>query len=171
MIANALLGGLPSRLARLPRLARVALVGGCIAGAAIACGDDQSPAEARSLLDRVRSENYRGWSRPPGYESRRSTNAPHADAVDIYVNDVVRDALAGGPIDAWPVGSVIVKDGWDDDALELVAIMEKRSDGWFWAEYYDDESKYSGKPSICTNCHASGDDFVRAFFFPRAGRP
>jgi len=46
--------------------------------------------------------------------------------------------------------------------------MEKRRDGWFWAEFDDDgEPKFSGRPSKCTDCHASGSDFVRAFSLPR----
>ncbi len=136
--------------------------------AAVGCGDDQAPEEASALLGRVRGENYRSWTRAPGYETRRKAESPHASEVDIYVNAVVREALAAGkPLDAWPDGAVIVKDGWDDGDLELIAIMEKRKDGWFWAEYFDDTSKYSGKPSVCIDCHKSGADSVRAFSLPR----
>ncbi|MCW5830981.1 MAG: cytochrome P460 family protein [Labilithrix sp.] len=134
----------------------------------LACGDDQAPEDASALLSRIRSENYRGWARAPGYETRRPSDAPHSDAVDIYVNSVVSAALAEGtPRAEWPVGSIIVKDGWDGGDLELIAVMEKRSDGWFWAEYFDDESKYSGRPSICTGCHESGSDYVLAFALPK----
>jgi hypothetical protein len=82
----------------------------------------------------------------------------------------VADALsAGEAIDAWPTGSRIVKDGFDDGDLDLIAAMEKREDGWFWAEW-DDEGDviYSGTPELCTDCHRSGDDSVRAFSFPIA---
>lgn len=134
----------------------------------IACGDDQSPDDAKALLTKIRAENYRGWTRAPGYESRRSTRSPHSGEVEIYVNSVVATAISTGkPLSTWPEGSIIVKDGWDGADLELIAVMEKRADGWFWAEYFDDESKYSGKPSLCTDCHASGADFVRAFPLPR----
>jgi hypothetical protein len=134
---------------------------------ATACGDDQEPQMAADLLERVQADEYRGWERAPGYETRRPTNAPHADSVDIYINANVAQALVTDETTEWPLGSLIVKDGFDDGDLELVAIMEKRPDGWFWAEYYDGESVYSGKPGICIDCHDRGDDFVLAFDFPR----
>lgn len=135
-----------------------------------ACGgDDQDPDGARRLWDRIHAENYRGSMRAPGYETRQPGRGPHAKQVDIYVNAVVGDALAKkAPLTQWPVGSLIVKDGWDGSKLELVAAMEKRQDGWTWAEWSGSgESSYSGRPSICTDCHGSGSDFVRAFALPK----
>lgn len=138
------------------------------------CGDDdeknQDPAGASELLARIQAENYRGWQRAPGYEQRLPSAAPHGSEVDIFVNPTVADALAGAAIDAWPLGSVIAKDGWkaDGETLHIVAVMEKRDDGWFWAEYDGSgEPLYSGSPSVCTGCHASGADYVRAFGFPQ----
>ena len=70
---------------------------------------------------------------------------------------------AGGPAD----GALIVKDGYDKGALTLLAIMEKREDGWFWAEYQEDgEVEESGSPRNCIKCHDAGDDYVRAFKLP-----
>ena len=133
-----------------------------------ACGDDQSPDEASALYERINSENYRQWSRAPGYETRKPAASPHSDNVDIYVNDVIQKAIDDNKaIDAWPEGSIIVKDGFSGDDLELVAVMEKRADGWFWAEYFDGDSKFSGKPDTCIDCHKSGQDLVRAFPLPR----
>lgn len=133
-----------------------------------ACGDNQDDAGARALLARVRADGYRSWDRAPGYESRRASSAPHSEDVDIYVNDRVAEVLAlGEPTTAWPEGSVIVKDGFDGSELELIAIMEKRADGWYWAEYDSDgDPDYSGHPEICTDCHQSGSDAVRAFRLP-----
>jgi hypothetical protein len=132
-----------------------------------ACGDDQDPDGARAFLERIQEEDYRAWARAPGFEERRSSNAPHGEEVDIYVNDAVVAVLeAGEPVEAWPEGSVIVKDGWDGASLELIAAMEKRSDGWYWAEWDGEgQSLYSGKPDVCVGCHASGSDFVRSFGF------
>ena len=132
------------------------------------CGDDQQPEQARALYRELQSLEYRTWQRAPGYETRRGSNAPHGDDVDIYINDVVADALDNGvPDGEWPLGSLIVKDGFDGSDLELVAVMDKREDGWFWAEYDDEgDSIYSGKPDLCIDCHRGGDDFVRAFGFP-----
>ena len=139
---------------------------------AAGCGsddDNQDPAGAEELLSRIQEEGYRSWDRAPGYEQREPTAAPHGTLVDIYVNPTVAEALAGPAIDAWPVGSIIAKDGWkgDGQTLLIIAVMEKRESGWFWAEYSGNGSpEYSGKPSICTGCHASGADYVRAFGFP-----
>lgn len=139
-----------------------------LALALVACGDDQDPDAASALHERIHAESYRTWRRAPGYEARRASDAPHEGAVDIYVNDVVARALdAKTPITAWPEGSIVVKDGFDGDDHELTAVMWKRADGWFWAEYFGGDSKFSGKPDTCISCHQSGEDFVRAFPLPR----
>ena len=134
------------------------------------CGDNQEPEEANAMWERIHQENYRGFARAPGYETRQPSNTAHSDQVDIYVNDVLAQALTQSGIGSWPVGSLIVKDGFTSDGdLELVAVMDKRSEGWFWVEYNDVEAgkaNYSGMPDICTGCHESGADFVRAFTFP-----
>lgn len=132
------------------------------------CGDNQDDAGARRLLARVRAEHYQTWDRAPGFESRRASDAPHSDAVDIYVNDVIAEVLAvGEPFDAWPEGSIVVKDGFDGGDLDIIAIMEKRDDGWYWAEYDNDgDPDYSGRPDICIDCHTSGSDYMRGFRLP-----
>lgn len=142
-----------------------------VAAAAVllpACGDNQDDAGARDLLARVRAAEYRSWERAPGWPSRRDSGAPHSDQVDIYVNDVVAEALlTPSQTRRWPEGSLIVKDGFDGSDLEIVAVMEKRSDGWYWAEYdADGNPDYSGHPDICIDCHQSGSDHVRAFALP-----
>ena len=139
---------------------------------AAGCGDNnQAPEEARALWDRIQAEDYQSFARAPGYETTRPSAAPHGTSVDIYVNEVVQNVLsAGESIDAWPVGSLIVKDGLNADGeLEIVAVMDKRESGWFYAEWIgldNTEADYSGQPAVCVNCHASGADEVRAFGFP-----
>jgi hypothetical protein len=132
------------------------------------CGDDQDRAPAHDPLARVRSEEYRTWQRAPGFSSRASSNGPHADSVDIYVNDVLADVLtAGAPLERWPSGSTIVKDGYDGSELRIVAIMEKRTSGWHWAEYDSADTELSaGVPEVCIACHDSGSDYVLAFELP-----
>jgi hypothetical protein len=148
----------------LSRLAAPALVVASLAG----CGDNQDDAGARRLLARVRADDYRSWERAPGWPSRRASNGPHADTVDIYVNDVISEALVvGEPLPRWPKDSVVVKDGWDGSELEIIAIMEKRSDGWYWAEFDNEgDPAYSGHPDVCIDCHRDGSDYVRAFRLP-----
>ena len=79
-------------------------------------------------------------TRAPGYDTPQPSRAAHDDEVVIYVNDVVAMALAStAEIREWPVGSIIVKEGFGGGDLGLIAISEKQSDGtWFWAEYADD---------------------------------
>jgi hypothetical protein len=142
-----------------------------VAALAAACGgenENQDEAGALELLAGVQEQNYREWIRPPGWPTRTRSSAPHGAEVDIYVNDRVVEALgADAPLLAWPEGSTIVKDGWNGPELRLIAIMDKRSDGWYWAEYdASGEPTYSGRPATCTNCHSSGSDFVRAFPLP-----
>ena len=133
------------------------------------CGDNQDPEGAEELWSRIHDLDYRSFARAPGYESRRDSDAPHGGAVDIYVNAVVASSLAGETaLSAWPDGSRIVKDGWDGDDLALVAVMEKRGSSWYWAEYdAEGSADYSGSPDLCIDCHASGDDYVRAFGLPK----
>lgn len=149
-----------------------ALLALCMATAALAasCGDDQDPDGAKALLAKVRAAPYQQWRRAPGYETRQKARAPHSDFVDIFINPVVQKALDDSkPLTEWPLGSIIVKDGFDGDGdHDIIAVMEKRPDGWYWAEYDGDgDSLYSGHPEICTDCHASGADGVRAFGLPK----
>ena len=140
-------------------------------------GDDASgsaTAGESTLLDEV--DGYRGWARAPGdYETPLvPSQGVHGGFVDIYVNDVVAEALLAeaDTLSAWPTGSIIVKDGFSDaegSSLSLLAIMEKRAGGWYWEEYSADDLEtpiFSGSPDICVDCHASGSDFVRAFKLP-----
>lgn len=136
--------------------------------AASGCGDNQHPEAAIALYEQIQQEDYQSFARAPGYETRKPSDAPHSDNVDIFINSAVAEALAADEtLTSWPEGSLIVKDGYTDGGeLELVAVMDKRSDGWFYAEYFDGDAKFSGKPDVCTDCHASGADFVLAFGFP-----
>jgi len=131
------------------------------------CTDNQDEAGARELLARVQGMDYRAWDRAPGYETRRDTRAPHGESVDIFVDDTMATALSEPRLYEWPEGSIIVKDGYDGSDLEIIAILEKRETGWFWAEYNaDGDPIFSGQPEICVGCHRIGDDYVRAFYFP-----
>ncbi len=139
-------------------LAGIAMISGC--------GDDQDPGGAKALWDKIHEQKYNTWARAPGYETRKPTNAPHSDLVDIFVNTTMGDAITAGA-QTFPEGSLIVKDGYDSGGgHDIVAVMEKVNGAWYWAEYPADgngEADYSGVPEICTDCHAPGRDFVRLF--------
>ena len=133
----------------------------------LGCGESGSVDFWQQLQD----EDYRSFMRAPGYERSQPSSAPHGDTVDIYINEVLHDALqAEEPIDQWPEGALIVKDGFrSDGTLDLVAAMEKRANGWYYAEWLDlntEAATFSGRPGVCVNCHSAGADEVMAFGFP-----
>ncbi len=144
------------------------------------CGDTKTGDGGNGLLLKVRDMDYTSWERAPGYPGIEVSDAPHGNYVEIYINDVLVEALVppaeGEELSEWPVGSIIVKDGWTDiEATErdILAIMEKREGGWYYEEYIgdnDQEPKFAGdRISTCMGCHSAGDDFVRAFGFPAPG--
>ncbi|MCB9637445.1 MAG: hypothetical protein H6728_10065 [Myxococcales bacterium] len=116
----------------------------------------------------LQQQNYRAWTRAPGYATRQTSNAPHGGAVEIFINSPIQQIIDNKTsVTEWPVGSIIVKDGYNSANLSLVAYMEKRSNGWLWFEWNGSGTiLYQGQPSICTGCHSSGADYVRAFSFP-----
>ena len=148
------------------------LLAGLLAGILlVACGD-AGPVDAtggRALLERVQTDDYRTWQRAPGWATRAPSIAGgHGGQLDIYVNDVVASVLDRGEhVSELRAGSTIVKDVWDGMTLHAIAIMDKRQDGWYWAEF-DAKSAVSasGHPQGCITCHERGDDFVRAFVLP-----
>lgn len=153
------------------KIASAALLVSALLTASIAasCRSNDEPDDAIAVLAKAKADGYTSWMRAPGFETRKPTDAPHGDAVEIFVNPVVADVLTNQTkITAWPDGSIIVKDGYDDEGVHvLTSILEKRGTEWFWAEYdEDDEPIYSGSPGVCRACHESGADFVRAFGFP-----
>jgi len=139
-----------------------------------ACGQDDDPNYAKVVYAKINEgAGFRTWRRAPAYPGRTPSFTAHSSEVEIFVNPTVATALNRGAagIREWPVGSMLVKEGFSDDTRTLVAVMEKRADGWFWAEYTGDgETIYSGKPSICVECHnnrESYSDWVYALELPR----
>lgn len=137
-----------------------------------ACAGDD--AEALALLDDVRTADYRSaYDRAPGWTTPLlPSEGPHGTHVDIYVDPTIAEALVADPAPtAWPEGSIIVKDAWNDadgEDLRFVAIMEKRGDVWYWAEFDDDDAVVVAglDTDRCAGCHAAGADQVRAFALP-----
>ncbi len=138
----------------------------CLAG----CYDNQQPIAADELWQRIHEQGYRDFAHAPGYDSGPKPTSPaHGDLADIYINDVVVKALDDdGPLTGWPSGSLIVKDVFDDEGpLTFVVVMDKQSDGWFFAEYDPDgDALFSGQPDTCLGCHKPANDRVLAFSLP-----
>ncbi|MBX3189083.1 MAG: cytochrome P460 family protein [Labilithrix sp.] len=145
-----------------------------LAAMVASCKQDDDPAGARALWDKINAgEGFRSWRRAPAYPERTPSFTAHADAVEIFVSPEMSAALRGSPpkITEWPQGSIVVKEGYRGDTRKLVAVMEKRADGWFWAEYDGEgETLFSGRPKICVDCHdnrATYSDWTYAIEFPR----
>jgi len=126
-----------------------------------ACRENTDPEAGRELQRRV-APAYRSWARVPGFEARRESQTAHGEDVDVYWNDRAARSAAARPFEAMAPGSVLVKEAFVGDELAHVAVMEKRFDGWFWAEWEaNGEVTFSGRPGICIDCHRRGDDFLR----------
>ncbi len=127
----------------------------------ISCAENTEPDEARTLRDRIEAD-YKMWGRVPGFEERRESKTAHGKEVDVYWNAAASGSSKARPFKSMAPGSVLVKEAYVQGSLKNVAVMEKRVDGWFWAEW-DPEGKvlFSGRPGICVDCHRSGDDFLR----------
>jgi hypothetical protein len=143
--------------------------------AASGCGDNQDPEGAKQLFQKIKALDYRkNFAKAPGYATKQPSNTKHAKFSDIFINKVMDDVIKSKkPTKEWPLDSLVVKEGYASDGttLGLIAVMEKRGDGWYWAEYLDPDTaeggaKYSGKPKICLDCHQAsadlGDDFTFA---------
>jgi len=137
---------------------------------------DFAPAPDHELLTRVQNEKYREWSRVPGRDGRRASNAPHGGLVDIFINATLAEAQAnadGLGRTAWPEGSIAVLEGYADaetSELAQIAIMQKRRGVWHWEQYQGDElerPRFSGRPDVCLGCHNTGQDFTRSFGLPK----
>jgi hypothetical protein len=146
----------------------VALASALTAG----CRDNQDPAGAEALWDRVSTSGYESWPHPPRHPGKQPSFTLHSGSVEIFLNPVVADAYARGTTRAagsdagssseFPVGSLVVKNGYSGNGskLSIVAVMEKRTEGWYFAEYSADGTPlFSGRPAICLDCHEARKDY------------
>src|SRR5207253_5819231 len=102
-----------------------------VIGAAACGGQDDDPNGAKELYAKINAApGFQAWSRAPNYGTRMPSNTVHGRSVDVYVSKEVSAVLAGPKaITTWPVGSVIVKDGYCRCGnRDSIAVMEKRAD-------------------------------------------
>jgi len=142
------------------------------------CRQNDDPDGARRLYADVNAPpGWRAWRRAPQFPERKPSFTAHADAVEIFVNKTMSDALdSKTPIPEWPVGSIVLKEGFSGGDRALVAVMRKEADrSWTWAEFDGDgEPLFSGKigrpPKICVECHDNRkdhSDWVYSIELPR----
>ena len=157
-----------------PFIAVLALAVATLAAAACGGGEEGelSPAnraKAEQLLADLQSQDYHTFTRAPGWETPRQqgTTTHHGAYLDVYINDVLAQSVAGGGTAPWPVGSILIKDGWSDaDGTMLfgIAAARKEAGGWFGAEYAPDGTVREAGLNFgeCLGCHGDGD-FVQSF--------
>jgi hypothetical protein len=132
-----------------------------------------SPADvatAQELLAQLHSANYRTFARAPGWPSRRSGTTQHHGAyLDVYVNSALEAAVTANGTAPWPIGSIIVKDGWGDaagtQAFMLSAARKDAQGVWFGAEYSPSGAVLSAGHNFaeCQGCHGPAKDFTLSF--------
>lgn len=131
--------------------------------------------DADELYNRINLQSYREFARPSGFENRTQSDAEIQHffkqplTVDIYINKIIDEALTKDSINEWPPGSLLVKDAFLDNKLELTSVMEKRENGWFYAEWNARGVAKAAGYSVpdCIRCHASGDDMLQSIHFPQ----
>jgi hypothetical protein len=106
----------------------------------------------------------------------KANESPHGN-FKLRFNSIATSVLKGGDLPlgrSFPVGSVIVKEVYQNSTLAVLAVMKKiptdpsAGSGWLWAEYQlsgvslvSIKSKGNG----CINCHSAtpNRDLVRTF--------
>jgi hypothetical protein len=91
-------------------------------------------------------------------------DGPHAGKTKlVYGNDLAAKAWKG--TEPLPLGSLVVKTSGPASKPGLVALMEKRSTGWYYAEYLPNgKGGYTlafggpGKQALCADCHGNAEN-------------
>ena len=142
----------------------------------MACGEKETDTAGDVALEDAAAvelwsevQGFEGWNQYEGWEGIVPSESVHGDFVQIWLNDEAMTAISAG--DAIPDGAILLKETFNDAEgtdLKDITVMKKvagyNADGsdWYWAQYLEDGSvQTSGAPTMCTGCHASGDDYVR----------
>ena len=91
------------------------------------------------------------------------TGGPHTGQTkQVFANKIA--ATAWKKTGKLPVGSIVIKTGGKISSPSFVAVMYKRTSGWYYEEYFPRNGNYSigaGGPNgqaLCKDCHAGGID-------------
>lgn len=121
--------------------------------------DSADVPETVNLLEEIQAADYTGWTPAPGNESLVPAQGPHGDEVQILLDPIAEEGLAGGG-DQWPLDSIIAKDIFRNGELIQIAAMKKTSDGWYWGEWNAQGDPIAEGVAVepCESCHADGTD-------------
>jgi hypothetical protein len=98
------------------------------------------------------------------------TGGPHSGQQKVvFANKIA--ATAWKTKGKLPVGSIVVKTAGKVSSPSFVAVMYKRSSGWYYEEYFPKSGKYSvgaggpGGQALCKDCHEGA--FDKDYLFTR----
>lgn len=118
---------------------------------------------------------YQNWGPLPGMPAEAyAGSSPHGAQVKLYAN-----RIAAGQSDKLPVGSILVKENFDEAGQQLMAItaMYRQqgfapNDGdWFWVKFEPNgrvstmgKMAVAGRVNMCVECHSAAEngDYVFA---------
>lgn len=112
-------------------------------------------------------QSYQSW--PTRHQEPVTSTSAHRGIVKVYFNDTAAASLRAGK-STLAKGSVIVKEMFESDRTTVhgQAVMAKLHEGsgkasWIFFEGSLPEfsgAHYGAGISVCSSCHASGNDFV-----------
>lgn len=108
---------------------------------------------------------YDTWAQTATWTGVQPSGGIHGAHVQIWWNDLAFDALSGDGGAEMPVGAVIVKEGYEDDAGATLqgttAMWKVEGYGWAFGQWDADGALGDfGQPGLCTGCHDAGQDSV-----------
>jgi hypothetical protein len=120
---------------------------------------------AAAPLGLPKAYNYSQWDKVA--TAGLPSSGPHAGQTKVvYANKVASAAWkTKKPL---PVGSIVTKTAGPAATPTLIAIMEKRSSGWYYEEYLPEGGRYvlkfggPGQQQACAGCHtgAKAKDYL-----------
>ena len=122
-------------------------------------------AETQAMFDATETAmaGYESWGQIAGWEGIQPGDTVHGDFVDVRWNDTAKTAIDDDAADPMPVGSLMVKQGYSDEAgtskLNLTVMNKVDGYGWFFASWNAaGDNLVAGSPASCTGCHDAGVD-------------
>ena len=134
-----------------------------------ACGASEEETTSTNLWAKINKDRYRTFSKAPEWPTRRTSDSSiHAGTAEIYANRLFQEEYCkNDSLNSWPVGTLIVKEGFDGDTVKVIAAMSKTAEGvWDFAEW-DNAGAPIDSGAKCLSCHKSGNDYVKGFRFPQ----
>jgi hypothetical protein len=149
------------------------LISGLAAIFLLSCTKDQgvNPALAysdKALLDSCRSGNHFYYKNSSALIPSAGPHGDHALRLNSKALQMIGPdgKLRSGGV--MPEGALIIKDVYDGSALNLYALMYKKSGSWLWAEIKPSGEvvhSVNSSAQVCTGCHSGASATDDLFTF------